>query len=83
MVWDREDYLAETDRQLQDNETYESSSFKDADLVNLVEETNHIFQSLKKRKLMTEEEPKHFTNKYKKATKFEKMYLLPKIHKRL
>ena len=37
VVWDRGDYLAEADRQLKDNETYERSSFKDADLIKLVE----------------------------------------------
>ena len=83
MVWDREDYLAEADRQLKDNQTYESSSFKDADLVKLVEKSNSIFQSLRKRKLIIEEELKHFTYKYKKATNFGKMYLLSKIHERL
>ena len=83
VVWDREDYIAEADRQLKDNETYESSSLKDVDLVKLVEKSNSIFQSLRKRKLITEEELKYFTYKYKKATNFGKMYLLPKIHKRL
>ena len=83
MVWDQEDYLAETDRQLKDNETYESSSFKDTDLVKLVEKSHSIFQSLSKVKLITDEELKYFTYKYKKATNFMKMYLLPKIHKRL
>ena len=81
VVWNLEDYLTEADRQLKDNETYESSSFKDADLVKLVEKTNSIFQSLRKRKLITEEELKYFTYKYKKATNFGKMYLLPKINK--
>ena len=33
VVWDREDYIAGAVRQLKDNETYESSSLKDADLV--------------------------------------------------
>ena len=33
VVWDREDYTAGAVRQLKDNETYESSSLKDADLV--------------------------------------------------
>ena len=83
VVWDREDYLAEADRKLKDNETYESSSFKNVDLVKLAEKSNSIFQSLRKRKLITEEELKYFTYKYKKATNFWKMYLLPKIHKRL
>ena len=35
VVWDQEDHLVEADRQLKDNETYESSSFKDKDLVKL------------------------------------------------
>ena len=56
---------------------------KDANLVKLVEKSNSIFQSLRKRKLITEEELKDFTYKYKKAINFGKMYLLPKIHKRL
>ena len=83
VVWDREGYIAEADRQLNDNETYERSSLKDVDLVKLVEKSNIIFQSLRKRKLITEEELKYFTYKYKKVTNFGKMYLLPKINKRL
>ena len=83
VVWNREDYNAEADRQFKDNETYESSSLKDVDLVKLVEKSNSIFQSLKKRKLITEEGLNYFTYKYKKATNFGKMYLLPKIHKHL
>ena len=43
------------------NETYESSSFKDADLVKLVEKSKSIFQSFRKGKLTTEEELKYFT----------------------
>ena len=55
----------------------------DVDLVKLVEKSNSIFNSLRKRKVITEEELKYFTYKYKKATNFGKMYLLPKIHKHL
>ena len=82
-MWDREDYIAETDTQCKDNEVYESSSFNDADLVKLIGKSNSIFQSLRKRKLITAEELKHFTYKYKKTTNFGKMSLLPKIHNRL
>ena len=64
-----------------DNETYESNNFKDADLVKLVEKSNSIFHSFRKRKVITEEELRYFTYKYKKVTKFGKMYQLPKIHK--
>ena len=56
---------------------------KDENLIKLVEKSNSIFQSLRKRKLLTEEELKDFTYKYKKAINFGKMYLLPEIHKRL
>ena len=42
-----------------------------------------IFKSPRKDKLITEEELKYFTYEYKKVTNFGKMYLLPKIHKRL
>ena len=81
VVWDREDYIAEANRQLKDNETYESSSFKDVVLVKLVGKSNSIFQSLRKRKLIIVHELKYFTYKYKKATNFGKMYVLPKVHK--
>ena len=66
----------------EDNRSYESSSFKDANLVKLVEKSNNIFRSFRKRKLITEEELKYFTDKYKKATNFGKMYVLSKTHKR-
>ena len=54
MVWGQEDYLAESERQLKDNETYESSSFEDADLVKLLEKSNSIFQSIRKKNLLLE-----------------------------
>ena len=56
---------------------------KETDLVKLDEKTKNIFLSFKKRKFITEEEPKNFINKYKKATNFNKMCLLSQIHKRL
>ena len=43
VVWDREDYIPEAVRQLKDNETFESSSFKDVDLVKVEEKSNSIF----------------------------------------
>ena len=61
VVWNRGDYLAEADKQLKDDETYKSSSFKYADLIKLGEKSNSIFQSLRKRKLVTEEKLKYFT----------------------
>ena len=42
-----------------------------------------MFSSLKKRDFLTEKQMKYFTYEFKKATNFGKLYLLPKIHKRL
>ena len=38
VVWDRQDYIAGAVRQLKDNETYESSSLKGADLIKFCRE---------------------------------------------
>ena len=56
---------------------------KETDLVKLDEKTKNIFLSFKKRNLILKKNLKHFINKYKKATNFDKMCLLPQIHKRL
>ena len=83
VLWDREDYLAEAEKQLQDVEIYEDTDFKESDLVKLVEKSHTIFQSLRKKNLITEKELKYFCYQYKKSTNFGKMNFLPKIHKRL
>ena len=47
------------------------------------EKSNGIFKGLKQKGKITEKQLKYFTTAYKKATNLGKMYLLPKIHKRL
>ena len=47
---------------------FDSSNFKDEDLIKLVDKSNDIFQSL-----ATKEELKYFTYKYNKATDYVKM----------
>ena len=42
-----------------------------------------MFSSLRRKGFITEKQLKYFTYEYKKATNFGKIYLLPKIHKRL
>ena len=42
-----------------------------------------MFRSLKSQGKITEKELKYFTYQYQEATNLGKMYLLPKIHKRL
>ena len=66
-LWDREDYLAEAEKQLQDIDIYEDSDFKESDLVKLVEKSNTMFQSLRKKNLIAENERKYFCYQYKKS----------------
>ena len=57
--------------------------FKDKILQDLAEKSNGIFKCLKQKRKITEKQLKYFTIKHKKATNLGRMYLLPKIHKRL
>ena len=50
------------------------------DQIKLVEKRNSMFEELKKKAVITENK-KQFN--FKKATNVGKLYLLPKIHKRL
>ena len=49
----------------------------------MVYKSNKIFRSRKSQGEITEKELKYFTYEYQKTTNLGKMYLLPKIHKRL
>ena len=49
----------------------------------MAEKSNAIFKGLKQKGKITEKQLKYFTIEHKKATNLGKMYLLPKIHKRL
>ena len=83
VVWDRNYYLLEAERQLSDTEVYRDVSNTENILSKLSETSNRMFSSLKKRGFLTEKQMKYFTYEFKKATNFGKLYLLPKIHKRL
>ena len=52
-------------------------------LSDLVENSNKLFQGLKRKGSITEKELKYFLYNYKNACNLGKLYLLPKIHKRL
>ena len=84
VVWDRNDYLLEAERQLSDTKIF----FRDVSnteniLSKLPETSNRMFSSLKRRSFLIEKQMKYFTYEFKKATNFGKLYPLPKIHKRL
>ena len=83
VVWDRSDYIAEAEKQLSDQNVYRDVGFKDKILQDLADSSNKLFQILKRKGSITEKELKYFTIDFKKATNLGKLYLLPKIHKRL
>ena len=83
VVWDRLDYLAEAEKQLSDSKTYKEVQWSEKDQIKLVEKSNSMFEDLKKKTVITEKEKKYFKFNFKKATNVGKLYLLPKIHKRL
>ena len=83
VVWDREDYIAEAERQLGDVTVYKDVNFRGKKLQDLAETSNKLFRNLKSKGGITEKQLKYFTIDFKKATNLGKLYLLPKIHKRL
>ena len=83
VVWDCSDYKAEAEKQLSDQNVYRDVDFKDKILQDLADSSNKLFQNLKRKGSITEKELKYFTIGFKKATNLGKLYLLPKIHKRL
>ena len=79
VLWDRNDYIAEAEKQLKDENIYEDVNFKDNILQEL--EDNKLFKSLKTKGSITEKELKSSLSEFKKDTNLGKLYLLPKIHK--
>ena len=84
IVWDWEDYLAEWYNQISDTSTYlEVKKYNDQLLSQLTEKSNKFFKRLYNNKLISEKELKYFSYNFKNTGCLGKMYLLPKIHKRL
>ena len=83
VVLDREDYIAEAERQLGDITVYRDVNFKEQMLQDIAETSNKLFRNLKNEGGITERELKYFTINFKKAINLGNLYLLPKIHKLL
>ena len=62
VVWDREDYIAEAERQLGDVTIYKDVDFKEKMLENLAKTSNMIFKNLKSKRGITEKELQIFTH---------------------
>ena len=83
VVWDRLDYLAEAEKQLNDSKTYKENQWSEKDQIKLVEKSKSMFEELKKKTVITEKEKNYFKFNFKKSTNVGKLYLLPKINNRL
>ena len=83
VVWFRDDYIKKAENQLKGNTVYKDVNFTETILSDLVDKSNKFFKSLHSRKCITEKELKYFSYQFKKATNLGKLYLLPKIRKRL
>ena len=76
MVWDREDYIKEAEKQLGDSDVYEEIPDDPEPLISTI----HRTEKIRKRGDLKKETIKYFEVK---DPKFARFYLLPKIHKRL
>ena len=56
VVWNREDYIAQASKQLNDESVYKSVKFKDKILQDLAEKSNGIFKGLKQKGKITEKQ---------------------------
>ena len=77
VVWDRDDYIQEAEKQLRDKEIYEEVS---NDPQTLIDTIHRAVEKIRKRGDLSADNIKYFMVK---DPKFARFYLLSKIHKRL
>ena len=70
VVWDRNDYIADAEKQLSDENIYKDINFKDKILQELPDSSNKLFRNLKTKGIITEKELKYFAIEFKKGHKF-------------
>ena len=61
VVWDREDYIGEAERQLGDVTVYKDVNFREKMLQDVAETSNKLFRNLKSKGGITEKQLKYFT----------------------
>ena len=83
VIWDRDDYLAEAERQLKDENVYRNVNFNEKLIGDLTEYSNKIFKDLRRGGYLTRKQLHYYSYKYKKTCNLGKLYLLPKINKSL
>ena len=73
VVWDRNDYIKEAEKQLNDANVYKDVCFNAKLLQELVGTSNKLFQNLKAKGNISDKQPKYFTYQYKKVTNLGKL----------
>ena len=75
--------IMEAEKQLSDKKAYQEVSHSQIILSKLAEMSNKVFNSLKKRGYLTENQLKFFSYEYRKDADLCKLCFFPEIHKRL
>ena len=74
VVWGRNDYLSEAERQFSGTKVYRDVSNTENILSKILETSNRMFRSLKRIEFLTEKQMKYFTYEFKNATNFGNLY---------
>ena len=77
------DYIKEAEKPLEDSTVYKEINYNKQILSQLVDSSNKYFQKLYSSGYISYKEMKYCKYEYKKVCNLGKLYLLPKIHKRL
>ena len=83
VVWDRSDYVMEAEKQLNYSKVYKNISDSKDLIPKLTENSKKIFESLKRRNFVSEQQLNYFRFDFKKVCNLGKVYLLPKIQKEM
>ena len=83
VVWDRDDYVKEAQKQIGDGNIYRKVNYKEKLMSELVDKGNNFFKKHKRKRCISDKTLKYFTYEHKKAANLGKFYLLPKMNKRL
>lgn len=83
VVWDQSDDVMEAQRQPNGKTMYKDVNSDKNLIPSLTEKSSGLFESLKHRQLITEEEFNYFRFEFKKTCNLGKLYLSPNMYKQL
>ena len=85
VVWDREDYIKEAQKQLDDQNVYRKVKVKadDKRIPDLAKKNNEFISELLSLKLISKQESEYLKWELLHSPQYARLFLLPKIHKRL